>query len=88
MRLRVSDMREVKSVNVVHGEVGWWLVLASEERRVKAMNGYGSCMSAIEVRDVREEWSARDVQKQAKKRGERGKGDERERERCECSRSA
>ena len=84
-------MREAKSVSVVRGEVGWkerWLVLASEERRVKAMNGYGSCMSAIEVRDVREEWSARDVQKQAKKRGERGKGDERERERCECSRSA
>ena len=67
-------MREAKSVSVVRGEVGWkerWLVLASEERRVKAMNGYGSCMSAIEVRDVREEWSARDVQKQAKKRGER-----------------
>ncbi len=84
-------MREAKSVSVVRGEVGCkerWLVLASEERREKTMNGYGSCMSAIEVRGVREEWSARDVQKQAKKRGERGKGDERERERCECGRGA
>ena len=47
-------MREAKSVSVVRGEVGWkerWLVLASEERRVKAMNGYGSCMSAIFAND-------------------------------------
>jgi hypothetical protein len=63
-------------------------VLACEERGIRVTRGKGRSMSAIEVRDVREEWSARDVQKQAKKRGERGKGDERERERCECSRSA